>query len=441
MTWYELTYAAGRAGWEVQAATRGTPRALEKQMRAGVTTRLELLAPLVDFPSTAELSTRIRRLTFRYFDEGGSVWWHAVEAGKDATGRPGNVFTHAVGRAGLSRTLRPIDLWHSNLWLTPFGPREVDETVLGRFEAPRTSGRAAAIERALSRQEETEALLAAAGTCRERGWSLVLASESQEEFVAWLAVVCHFTAAPVAAGSFPFSTFERAARMQSILETDAVIVFIPSVDLGEAKDLAASQPQRTMLVLDLADLPAAPSGGEWEHAGQRWPAEGLWQDAFFELTDAGRYGPADLDRVLGLMDDIADGGDDYLDVGEPLALAILEDLEDESRRDDLLLQWGARLGPPRRVDEASDDPSGLDEELGPVRVADAPLEVQMTVQLPAADVGRPEDAQLARAVVRGADALAVAPDTVGRVERWLADYEEAHRATGRLPDDLDTEKE
>ena len=51
-------------------------------MRAGVTTRLETLDGLDEFPTTAELTARTRRLAFWYDDEGGSVWWHAVEAGK-----------------------------------------------------------------------------------------------------------------------------------------------------------------------------------------------------------------------------------------------------------------------------------------------------------------------------------------------------------------------
>src|SRR5688572_30526320 len=117
MTWFQLTYASSEAapgrsgGWDVQQLTPGTPSALESQMRAGVTTRLEALDALDEFPTAAELAARTRRLAFRFDDDGaGSVWWHAVDAGKDATGRPGNVFTHAVAVSGQPDTLRPIDL-------------------------------------------------------------------------------------------------------------------------------------------------------------------------------------------------------------------------------------------------------------------------------------------------------------------------------------------
>jgi hypothetical protein len=440
VSWCQLTYASAGSGWDVQEVTPGTPPALEAQMRAGVTTRLELLDHLADFPSTAELGTRTRRLAFRFDDDGGSVWWHAVEAGKDATGRPGNVFTHAVGTSGLSRTLRPIDLWPSTRWLAPFGPREVAETVLGEFDPVPASGRSAAIERALSRQEHTEALLAAASACRDRGSSLVLASKAQSEFVLWLSVLSHLTAAPVAAGSFSFSTFERAARLQGALESYTV-VFIPTADLAQAHDLAAAQAP-AMIVLDLDNLPVAPSGGEWEYAGQRWPAEGLWQDAFFELTDAGRYGRADVDRILTRMDDLADGGDDYRDAGSPLALALLDDLDDEPRHRHLLSQWGAHLDPDRRLADRVGTPtlghgpadSAETAPSGPSRG------VRLTVCLPEAEAATPTHARLARALLGSADVLASEPDPVADVERWLMDYEQAQAATSRR-DDLDTETE
>ena len=108
-------------------------------MRAGVTTRLETMDGLGDFPTTAELASRTRRLAFRFDDDdGASVWWHAVEAGDDATGRPGNVFTHSVAIAGLPDTLRPIDLWRSPSWLMPFGQKEVAEASLREFEPTET---------------------------------------------------------------------------------------------------------------------------------------------------------------------------------------------------------------------------------------------------------------------------------------------------------------
>jgi hypothetical protein len=178
MTWFQLTYASAKAvpgrsgGWDVQQLTPGTPSAIEAQMRAGVTTRLETLDGLDEFPTTAELTARTRRLAFWYADDGGSVWWHAVEAGKDATGRPGNVFTHAVAVADLPDTLRPIDLWRSPSWLMPFGQKEVAAAVLGDVNPTELLHRAAAIERAFARQEETEALLAAVATCLDQDGSL-----------------------------------------------------------------------------------------------------------------------------------------------------------------------------------------------------------------------------------------------------------------------------
>src|SRR4051794_40914512 len=121
---------------------------IEAQMRAGVSTRLDTLERLDEFPTTAALAARTRRLAFRYDDDGGSVWWHAVEAGKDATGRPGNVFTHSVAMSGLPERLRPIDLWRSPSWLTPFGQTEVAAATLPNSMADGVLHRDAAIKRA-----------------------------------------------------------------------------------------------------------------------------------------------------------------------------------------------------------------------------------------------------------------------------------------------------
>lgn len=459
MTWFQLTYASaesapGRSGgWHVQQVTPGTPPAIEAQMRAGVTTRLDTLDRLDEFPSTPTLAARTRRLAFKFDDDGGSVWWHAVEAGKDASGRPGNVFTHAAAIAGLPGRLRPIDLWRSPCWMMPFGQNEVAAAALTDFKPEGALHRAAAIERAFARQEETEALLAALTTCLDRGWSLILSSESQDEFAAWLSVVSHLTAARVAAGTLPFSSFERASRLPQALE-HVRVAGIPSADLEQVRDASPAPAVQRMLVLDLDNLPYTTPNAEYEYAGQRWPSGGLWQEAFFELTDTGRYTQDEVESILARMDDLAEEGDNFRDVGAPLAIALMTATPQEPARRALLEQWGERLeigvqgieallslappyspaGPaqPERHDDTSQTTT-RSHGLSPATQAEpvpgsahtSTETLDITVTLPSPAHATPAHQRLAQHLLDCADVLTGEPAT-NRVALWVHELDRRH---------------
>ena len=469
MTWFQLTHASTEAapgrsgGWDVQFVTPGVPPEIEAQMRAGVTTRLETLDRLDEFPTTADLAARTRRLAFRFDDNGGSVWWHAVDAGKDSTGRPGNVFTHSVAIADPVHDLRPIDLWRSRSWLTPYGQREVAAVLPIEFEPTGPLGRSAAIDRCLDRQEETEALLSAVDTCLWHGWALILASESQDEFAAWLSVVSHLTAPQVAAEHMPFSTFDRAGRLPQVLEY-ARVVGIPSTDLAQARASVTDPAVQRMLVLDLGNLPSTAPNGQWEYAGQRWPAVGLWQEAFFEITDSGRYSPSEVESVLALMDEAAAAGGNFRGPGVPLAAAILRNSADSRERQRLLVQWSERLnvgvetiekallGVTRLAD------SGLDDSLGtrPEVVEDAagttaspvprfrrprpeassepslPTSLDFAVSLPSFSHATQAHYRLVQGLLESTDVLPSDPVIRRRMEQWLHDYDQFHRDQGQL---------
>lgn len=352
MRWYQLTYAStdastGRAGgWDVQYVSPETPDALLEKMRSGVTTRLDTLDRHDEFSGAAELSSRTRRFSFRYHDDDGGcyVWWHATDAGRDATGRPGNVFTHVLAALEVPIGLRPIDYWRSPSWLMPFGLNEVVQAIPGDFVAQGPLSRRSAIDHALAHQEETEALLAAVAMCRNEGRALVLASRSQDVYATWLGAVSHLTAGSVAAGWLAFSTFDRANRLAAVLEHSTIVMIAPE-DLDHATTMALdpTQPNK-MLVLDLDRLPRVSATGDWEYAGQRWKSQGLWLEAFFELTDETRYDRAAVDVILDRMDVLAGHDDNYPDCGAPLAAALLDCCDEDSVRRQMLVQWALRLG-------------------------------------------------------------------------------------------------
>ncbi|TWE09229.1 hypothetical protein [Rudaeicoccus suwonensis] len=128
MTMHQLTYAivdrpgrAGAGGWGVVATTPGVPHDVEQSLIDG---RCVALPSYVSqFMSDAELAARpVRFRVVPWFE--GLMMWHAVEAGTDATNRPGNVFTHAAAVLPAG-SARPLDWAFSTDWLRPFGARDV----------------------------------------------------------------------------------------------------------------------------------------------------------------------------------------------------------------------------------------------------------------------------------------------------------------------------
>lgn len=280
--WQQLTYASVEAsrvrggGWSVIDTTTTLLEQDRETLEQGIVTRLDEVTPTDEYAQRDELEGRDRRLTYRPTG-GGGAWWHAVTAGKDATGRPGNVFTHAVLTDEAPRSLRPIELWRSPDWLTPFGASNVNDAKLGEFGRPGLHGEDW-LTLARENAEATEALLSAVTSCFEQDRPLVMASAATDDFVAWLRVISHLTSHSIA-WQIPFSTFVRASELAG-LEAGFQIVGLPLADLPDALAMA-----ERALVLDTTDLPTDRVGEGWVYAGQSWNAGQTWQDAFYSLTD------------------------------------------------------------------------------------------------------------------------------------------------------------
>lgn len=135
-TWAQLTYTSAdsatgaKGGWGIKERSAITTDLMVSEILKGVSTRIVEVSPTSNFPSDEELRTRPRRLLFRLVN-GVPTMWHAATAGPDATGRPGNVYTHAAMLASPDATLRPIEYWRSASWLTPFGAAAVTAAKLG----------------------------------------------------------------------------------------------------------------------------------------------------------------------------------------------------------------------------------------------------------------------------------------------------------------------
>lgn len=134
--WAHVTYASfrnsdGRGGWHPGPSISADDA--DRQLVAEYApTSLVPTQPFDDFIGSEEIDNLPRR--FEYLPlPGRGLFMQSVPAGKDATGRPGNVFTHAVidrePNLPLSATY-PINLYRSPDLRTPFRAARVNNITL-----------------------------------------------------------------------------------------------------------------------------------------------------------------------------------------------------------------------------------------------------------------------------------------------------------------------
>lgn len=348
MARYQLTYAAvsaseGRSGgWRVLETSPGMPSWVAQTLEAAVVTRIDEVVMTHEFASQRDLDARVHSLTFQPFDH-YAVWCNAVVAGKDATGRPGNVFTHAVLVENLSVEQRPIDLWRSQGWLTPFGSREVSAARLPvSTPEPKAHGRDAALSRAFGSVASTECLLAAVTACFQDHKPLILSGEALDDVVEWMQVVSWLTGGRVSQ-RIPFCTFVRSSDLVG-LPREFRVLALPGEDL-EAAFGTLSGRDSDPLILNVDELPSESAAERtWQYREQVWNAGTHWQDALFLLSqmdhDAVTALSVSMDRLVA---DLKPG--EHLSPEWPLVLALLREKGREHPEADALIREWRKLQP------------------------------------------------------------------------------------------------
>lgn len=113
-------------GWGVLHASPDLTADTQEELLRLVSVWLPATMP--QFPSAQELASRSPR--YRAEAHGDTALAAiSVEAGKDHTGRPGNVVTHAA-RVPLEPRLRASDWFFAGGWVAPFGPMQIAQAVL-----------------------------------------------------------------------------------------------------------------------------------------------------------------------------------------------------------------------------------------------------------------------------------------------------------------------
>jgi GTPase-associated protein 1, N-terminal domain type 2/GTPase-associated protein 1, middle domain len=239
----QLTYSSfdsgtGAGGWQVKEVRDLTADEVT-HLTSRIATRLDV-GPVDPFPTPEQIAGLPRRMVYGLAVSAGWAWWHTAPAGVDGSGRPGNVFAHVVldraAEASEDR-VRPVDLWRSPDWLTPFNPSQVVAAVLPDVDRPRpasTDARHDAIAFLLDptcwRLGVLPALLDAVSAALAGGPTVVLGVANADRAAAWVATVSYFTA-PATARRLAFSTLERAGGVRTAAGNGLAIVCVPRVDL------------------------------------------------------------------------------------------------------------------------------------------------------------------------------------------------------------------
>ena len=335
--------STGHGGWQVLGTTGSPGPAETAVLESGVVTQFHGHIALPEFASERDRDGALRRLAHLALADGSSALWHAVEAGTDATGRPGNVFTHAVlERADAARrsAVRAVELWRSPLFLRPFGGREV--------EAARLDDRASLLpagvvtrERVLSfllvepapvwRAGFAAVLLDAVLGALDGGPRVVLGVDDQDDAALWIGVVSFLSSAQ-GARTLSWSVYERASDLEGAWDRGIHLAVVPRADLVDRFG-DPTVPSARAVVLDEREQPRL---GQDEtphetHLGQRVRARDWSELALAVLSD-----PELATRTTGLLDAVsAVPGADEARIDWPLAVAAALALAEQPAHDAL----------------------------------------------------------------------------------------------------------
>lgn len=307
---------AGSGGWQVLQRTEGVEPLLDELVRY-TPSSIESLVAIQDYP----VPGMARRLMMTSVDGGARLaGWHSVPAGRDGSGRPGNVFTHGVVLAEASA--RPAQLWDFPGWLQPYGPREVNAATLPATVAFECAEMLAPLAEFLFnpmhwRIGTLAVLVDAVHAALAGGPRVILLVDDHEEAARWIQAVQACTDAR-SAHRIHFSTFERRGADQ-LEPLDLHIVGLPRVDRE------AVEKRTGVVVIDGSALPELGQLGGPPHQTARgdqidvtsWSALLLERCATSEDLTAMVHG---LDAVRAALPDA-----EWIDPAWPLALVAFEE--------------------------------------------------------------------------------------------------------------------
>ncbi|PZE36483.1 hypothetical protein [Curtobacterium sp. MCPF17_031] len=341
--WAQLTYASfddgtTSGGWQVKETSGVLSDDELESLRSRVVTGFNADEPIPPFPTPTQVDGLARRFTYAPLGTESPSWayWHAVQAGSDGSGRPGNVFSHVVLDRSPSEPalqLRPVLAWRSS-WLAPFGPKQVLGTSITGNPVLGTG--AIGVEEVVSfltdpaewRSGTLAVLLDAVRATFAGGPPVVLVSDTQESVAIWVAAVSLLMSAETSR-RFSFSLYERAVDLDAVIGHGLHLVAVPRADHGAVRD------RTDIVVIDDSAVPSLGDPGGSPHElpdGSTVPASAWSVMAQVALADA----PLAAATLRAIDEVTARVGDSDLAPEWPLAMVTalrggeLLDAEDEA---------------------------------------------------------------------------------------------------------------
>ena len=319
LTYTSFDTAADMGGWQVKETSADLSPDEVHALTSGVRTVFRPAQPLPAYPTSEQLERGPRRLAYGRLDRRRAGYWHTVPSGSDSTGRPGNVFAHALlDRAAGDRADRPIQWWRSDGWLCPYGPLAVTAAALPD-QAP-SSGNVVTKDSVVRFALDPDAwrlatlfgLLDAVAAAMDGGPPVVLGVESADSAAQWIGLVSFLMSAGSAA-RLHFSTFDRADQLALARQSGQHLTAVPVEDLEHVPDGVVAISEHATLSL-----------GELDHEPHR-TAEGRaitvtpWSAmAQVVLLEAG-WARSVLDDIDHYAAQVADAG---LHPAWPLAMSV-----------------------------------------------------------------------------------------------------------------------
>ena len=251
-SWAQLTYSSfdrdqGSGGWQVKDLT-GDPSDDEMRLlQKSVVTGFDFHGDVPTYPSTEEIGGWPRRFSFVRTELGGR-YVHAVQAGRDSTGRPGNTYSHvALDRRmadSAESSYLPIDLWKSAAFDTPYGVEQILKSEV-RDTPDAAPGAFAGAPTALSIMSMPgyrEPLMAAIDAVEQvqHGQGLLVLVTDRQDWAALLISAMSRLTSPGAARSLSFSLYERARALPTAVTDGITVAVVPTADLDDIDPAAAT---------------------------------------------------------------------------------------------------------------------------------------------------------------------------------------------------------
>lgn len=259
LTYTSFDTAAHMGGWQVKETSADLSADEVHALTSGVRTVFRPAQPLPAYPTPEQLDRGPRRLAYGRLDRQRAGYWHTVPAGSDSTGRPGNVFAHALlDRAAGERSDRPIQWWRSDGWLCPYGPLAVSVAALPG--EPPTPGNVVtkdsvvqfALDPGAWRLATMFGLLDAVATALDGGPPVVLGVDSADSAAQWIGLVSFLMSSGTAA-RLHFSTFDRADQLTLARQSRQHLTAVPVEDLEFVPDDVVAISEHAMLSLGELD--------------------------------------------------------------------------------------------------------------------------------------------------------------------------------------------